>query len=293
MDTTKPPRRALALALGLSLLIATLLWKPGLTQSAQSATAPTSAVHLALITKPGNPSGATPQPTVTETPSATPSATAQPTATATATATPILLRNCDNVYPIRIGAGLLGEQGFLPPPNASELPYYQIYNDPIYGALTQRRVYLKDVYSFLNFGFVRWRTDITSGNMVALTAALTGTGTLEQGFDEVVPWPDTTMPAPADYPQRPHRLNSGDWIYNNSGATISTAVKQTLSYHQLQHTLLTLPIVGYPVNWGNSGAVQLQRFGDFFLIGFGGSAGSEYLDLAFVGNSNPVPCTTG
>lgn len=287
MDTTKYPRRAVVLALGLSLLITTLVWKPNPTQSAQSAPAPTSAVHLALITKPGNPSGITPQPTVSETSSPTPSVTPS------VTATQIPLRNCDNVYPIRIGAGLLGDQGFVPPPNVSELPYYKIYNDPIYGALTQRRIYMESSINISSFGFLRWRADIMPGNIVALTAALTGTGTLEQGFDEVVPWPDTTVPAPADYPQRPHRLNSGDWVYIDSQAMMNTAVKQTLSYHQLQHTLLTLPIVGYPVYWGNNGAVQLQRFGDFFLVGFGGSAETAYIDLAFLGNSNPVPCTTG
>lgn len=296
MGTTKHSRQLLLLALSLSLLSIVLVSKPYPTHSAQPTLAPTSAVHLAMITKPADPSGETPLPTASPTPlptaTASATATAMPTATPTATATPVTLRNCDNVYPIRVGAGLLDEQGFLPPQDPLDMPYYKTYYDPVYGPLSQRRVYLTDGNSYLNFGFVRWRADISSGSYSALTAALTGTGTLEQGFDEVLPWPDASVPAPADYPQRPHRLNSGDWIYGITEVAFADKIKQALLYHKLHHTILTLPIVGYELYRGMYNVVPLQRFGDFFLVDFGNTGSYTYLDLVFLRTPNPSPCTT-
>jgi hypothetical protein len=229
---------------------------------------------------------ATLSPTATAT--ATPSSTAIATMTPTATATMIPTRNCDGVYPIWIKAQLLGLDGFLQPSKASELPFYVSYSDEIYTNKMQRRLYRSDAGESI-FGFLRWRSDIASGNAMALTNALTGTGALEEGFDEVAPWPDPNSAAPPSYPLAPHRLNAGDWLYEATNVSISADMQAALDYHIAHQTVMILPIVDSRVMAGMNVFSHMNRFGNFLLRGSGGG-GSPYLDLVYVGEPSPSPC---
>ena len=244
-----------------------------------TATATSNAVSTATAT-------ATLSPTATAT--ATPSSTATTTVTATATATTIPTRNCNGVYPIWIKAQLLGLDGFLQPSDPSEWPFYVSYSDEMYMNKMQRRLYLSDAGESI-FGFLRWRSDIASGNVMALTNALTGTGTLEEGFDEVVPWPDSNSAAPPGYPLAPHRLNAGDWLYEATNVSISADMQAALDDHIAHQTVMILPIVDSKVMAGMNAFSHMNRFGNFLLRG-SGSGGNPYLDLVYVGEPSPPPC---
>lgn len=186
---------------------------------------------------------------------------------------------------------MISDTYFLPPQDGSELPYYTTYYDPVYGSHSQRRIYYNKNYPIqTGFSFARWRADTMPGDVIDLTAALTGTGTLDQGFDELVPWPDISTPAPPDYPQRPHRLNIGDWLYSNPGVDITDSIVDTFRYHYYQRTVLVLPIVSTPIGFGQGSTARVQRFGEFLINDFRGRGTQEYLDLAFLGDANPTPC---
>jgi hypothetical protein len=233
-------------------------------------------------------------PTSNALPTSTAMATLDPTATATvtpsstATATMIPARNCNGVYPIRIDAQLLGLDGFLPPSDSSEWPFYVSYSDEIYINKMQRRLYLS-ITGESSFGFLRWRSSLESGNALALTSALTGTGTLEEGFDEVVPWPDPNSAAPSGYPLAPHRLTASDWLYEATNGSISADMQAALAYHIAHRTVMVLPIVDRRVTTGMNAFAHMNRFGNFLLRGSGGG-GNPYLDLVYVGEPNPPPC---
>jgi hypothetical protein len=224
----------------------------------------------------------------TATATVTPSSTATTTVTATATATMIPKRNCNGVYPIWIKAQLLEQDGFLQPSNPSERPFYVPYSDETYTNKMQRRLYLSNAGES-NFGFLRWRSDISSGNAMALANALTGTGTLEAGFDEVVPWPDSSSAPPPGYPLAPQRLNAGDWLYEATDVSISADMQAALDYHIAHKTVMILPIVDSKVGGGTNVFSHMNRFGNFLLRGSGGGGG-YYLDLVYVGESSPPPC---
>jgi hypothetical protein len=275
--TPGSPRRPLLLTLLVLLAFGAVAWHVA-GGYAGAAAVKSPVAHLPLIAK----RATTP---IAGTPLATATATGTATATPTATETPTT-RDCTGVYPLAVVATLLDQQAeiFLPPSNPDELPYYIPYSDETYKDKWQRRVYL----SSSGFSYLRWRVDVASGNNAAITAALTGTGTLEQGFDEVVPWPDTNNPPPDGYPLRPGRLNEGDWIYGASGFTGSSGVNAALDYHIRQRTVMVLPIVDRMVGSGQNTYWGMQAFGNFLLRGYG----RGYLDLVYVGKTNPVPCTS-
>ncbi len=233
--------------------------------------------------------------TSSSTSAATLTATAMATAKATATATPTATvppatpssRDCSGVYPIGISDNLLAQGEFLPPSDPEELQFYKIYHDPIYGAHTQRRIYLNahdDGFAFLSWG--------ASSNALVLATALTSTGTLEQGFEEVVPWPDWTTSPPSDYPLHPGRLNTGDWIHTPDDVSMSADMMAAFEYHTQHRTLMVLPIVKGRVRSGRELSVYMNRFENFLLLNYHYSAGNFYLDLVSIGETSPTPCSS-
>jgi hypothetical protein len=240
---------------------------------------PTPLAYLPLIVRAG------PTATGTLVPTSTPISPA-PTATATATATPTGTpqQACRAVYPIGLNATLFNLSGFVPPTDPAELPYYGIYNDANYTNKTQRRVYLNP--STLTSWILSW-DPTTPFNAARLTAALTGTGTLSQGFGEVVPWPDPNSTAPAGYPLVPGQLTAGDWVRTIDPSLINSAGSAAaLQYHLDHKTLMLLPVIDQFVGAGQNGAVRFNRMADFLLRGFTLSGASPYFDLVYIGGSD-------
>jgi len=224
---------------------------------------PTPLAYLPLIARAGPTATTTLVPTRTPI-FPTPTATETPTIAATPTETPP--QTCSPVYPIAIGFLLLDQSGFVPPTDPAELPYYGIYNDATYTNKTQRRVYRSND-SLTGYTILNWTGD-PSDSPVVFAAAITGTGTLAQGFNEVIPWPDPNSTAPAGYPLLPGQLSPGDWIAESTG-TIGTAdVTAALNYHIDHKTVMSLPIVDRSVGTGQYGALHFNRMGQFLLRGF-------------------------
>jgi hypothetical protein len=291
---TGTPRRAMLLTLLALIVFGAIAWQAPLrAQSGAAETAWPPVAYLPYVRGSGGApvvGTATATPMPTRTPTATATTTA--TATATATATPAT-RDCNGVYPIAIDAALLDLNAgkFLPPADPVEAPFYKLYSDETYQNKWQRRIYRSNGPT-LGYMYLRWRADATSGNIAAMTAALTGTGTLEQGFDEVVPWPDPNTPPPSSYPLRPGRLSEGDWMYVNTGLVASSGVAAVLDYHVQHRTVLVLPIVDTTVGTGQNTYKRMALFGNFLLRGYSMVSNNSYLDLVYVGQPSPAPCTT-
>ncbi|HEX5692379.1 MAG TPA: hypothetical protein VFX76_20325 [Roseiflexaceae bacterium] len=224
--------------------------------------------------------------TATATSTATPTATTSATATATPTEQPTV--GCfphSGTYPIALHESLLDANGFVPPTEPNELPYYVSYSDEIYQNKTQRRIYLVDGTNIsAGFTFLRWRADPLSGNTSAFTSAMSGTGTLSQGFDEA-PWPagDVGIPKPDSYPWFPHQFNTGDWTYGTSGVTLGAAVRAALDQHIVDRTLMTLPLYDASVGVGANTSVHVAKPGAFLLRGYGTASGGRlYFDLVYI-----------
>jgi len=237
----------------------------------------TPLAYLPLIERAG--------PTATKTfvPTSTPTATATATATPSATATPTRTsqQRCLAVYPIGLNAALFNANGFAPPTDPAELPYYGIYNDATYTNKTQRRVYGTSSFGTPGYHILKWLSSASS--VASFAAAITGTGTLAQGFDEVTPWPDPSTSAPEGYPLYPHQLSPGDWIYGFTGNVNSSDVTAALRYHVDHKTVMSLPIVDRAVGNGQNIFFHHAWLGDFLLRGFSLSAAPSYFDLVYIG----------
>jgi hypothetical protein len=298
------PRRLLLLALLALFVFSALAWRSTAAGQAGVLPSPSPVVYLPLVAN-----GVAPIAHPTRTPTAmatsmatatmtnTPTTTATPTATATATptvtATPSDSRYCKDVYPIWIGAQLLDLNAgkFLPPSDPVELPFYVPYSDDTYTDKWQRRVYVP-TSSTLGYGFISWLSSVSSDSAFVLAEALTGTGTLDKGFEEVVPWPDPNQPMPIGYPLLPGRPNEGDWINGFVGIANNAEVKASLDRHVQQRTAMILPIISERVGSGQNTYVHMLKFGTFLLRGYALS-GRSYLDLVYLGKSSvPSGCIT-
>lgn len=309
MNHSSAPKRArLLIALVALLFVALLVWAAPRTRADSQASAYLPAVlHLdnpaqvadstaTSTTRPTrtapatatSTSAATPTPTATATPTATPTATATPTPSAT----PQFQANCDYMYPVVVTNSLMDLDGFSPPTDPAELPYYGLYSDATYTNKTQRRVYLAQA-SLPGFGFARWRASTAADSVAALVASLSGTGDFKQGFDEA-PWPTGTWlgSKPAGYPLRPGQLgtNDGDWIYSSS-TSLSSDVLAALQYHVDNRTLMTFPIIDGTAGQGNNAIYHVNRLGHFLLRGYGAQSGKGwYFDLVYIDGAMPTLC---
>ena len=204
---------------------------------------------------------------------------------------PLIMRSVicfptSGTYPIAIRDSLLNADGFVDPSGT--------YSDEIYQNKTWKRVYLHDSVTNPSggFGWLRWRADPTSTNIISYTASLTGTGNLGEGFDEVVPWPaNSSLPKPAGYPYLPGKLNAGDWAYGNSSVINSSSIRSALDYHIVNKTLMVLPIYDAVQGGGTSSSYHIARSGAFLLRGYSLN-GLAYLDLVYIEEPATIPCTS-
>jgi hypothetical protein len=228
--------------------------------------------------------------TVTPTPLTYPPAS--PTTTPTPTPTPPgLCFNPVGTYPIGIFSHVLDEDGFINP--------QALYSDNTYKNREMRRLFLKDNTNPQGgFSWLRWQADPTSGMPPHYTASFSGTGNLDQGFDEA-PWPALpAWPEPPGYPFWPHQLSPGDWIYGIGGFSSSGDLRSAIDELIINHTLMILPIVDADSGWSSGNhSHHTIRPGAFLLWGFGfqnerDAEGQKgwYLDLVSIGEPAMLPC---
>jgi len=200
----------------------------------------------------------------------------------------------NGVFPIGINAADLDENGFKPPSDPSEMPYYGRYSDNTYQNLTARRIYRKDNFGTPgSFSWLQWQSAQSggSGSAVSTEDMLAGDGNLDLGFKEVTPWPDPNSQAPAGYPLVPGQLTIGDWIAGNTGSSSSNAIRAALDYHVTNRTILNLPIIDQAVGSGQGTSFHYARMGAFYLRGYQlGGGGNSYFDFAYIGQANNQAC---
>jgi hypothetical protein len=227
----------------------------------------------------------TPTATITATATATATPTEQPTATATATPTEMPGRcfPTAGTYPIAIRDTLLNATGFINPDG--------YYSDETYQNKTWKRISIQDwTNPSGGFNWLQWESSIPGGNSAVLTASLTGTGNLGEGFDEA-PWPTfSNIPKPWGYPHSPHQLNSGDWVYTNSAVFNTSSIKSALDYHIANRTVMALPIQDTLFGSGSNTIHHIAQGGAFLLIGYSLS-GPAFLDLVYISEPALVPCS--
>lgn len=209
----------------------------------------------------------------------------------------------EGVYPIGVQSSNLDQNGFLPPQNPADLPFYKIYKDSNYpNGLTQRRIYLKDeANSPGNFSFLRWKAASNAGSGPEMISMMAGAGNLAEKFDEGlvdnqgnVTWPDPNSQAPTVagkvvYPVKPHEINAGDWVYANSGLNIA-GFKANVQEHIDRKDVMILPIVKPAVGTGTKATFQIAGLGSFYIVGQGGNGANSYFDMVYIGTANSIAC---
>ncbi|WP_299756720.1 VWA domain-containing protein [uncultured Chloroflexus sp.] len=201
----------------------------------------------------------------------------------------------DGVYPIAINNEYISGNEFRNPGDANgdgrpDNNWERLTNGP-YRGFTKMRLYLADNNVPGGFGWLRWldgrgASGANANSAQELELALTGTGTLSRGFMEVVPWPATNLPRPANYPERPGELNVGDWVYGSSGFTASNDRRAALDAHIQNGTRMVLPIYDVAVSQGSNAAYRVVRFGLFVLTEYGRERNRPYMDFIFLGDPN-------
>jgi hypothetical protein len=280
------------LALLVLILLGILAWQPSAPRAASADATP---VFLPRVMREGLPptstATATNTPSVTQTSpatatvSVTPNATSTATATATPTEMPVTCFPTSGTYPIAVRDTLLYADGFVNPDG--------YYSDETYQNKTWKRVpeYVPPTHPNGGFSWLRWRAQDNS-TVVVLTAMLTGTGNLSQGFNEA-PWPNNPNfpPKPNGYPLYPGQLNNGDWVYNFSGVFNGSSVAAALDYHIANKPPMVLPIQDLAaISGGVNSNYHVARPGAFLLIGYRLS-GPAYLDLVYIEEPATLPCT--
>ncbi|MFN3372830.1 MAG: pilus assembly protein TadG-related protein [Chloroflexus sp.] len=201
----------------------------------------------------------------------------------------------DGVYPIAINNEYISGNEFRNPgdANGDGKPdnNWKKLTSGSYKGFTKMRLYLADNNVPGGFGWLRWldgrgASGANANSAQELELALTGTGTLSKGFMEVVPWPATNLPRPANYPERPGELNVGDWVYGSSGFTASNDRRAALDAHIANDTRMVLPIYDVAVSQGSNAAYRVVRFGLFVLTEYGRERNRPYMDFIFLGDPN-------
>jgi hypothetical protein len=239
-----------------------------------------------------------PPASATSTPAVLAAATATPTPpTSSASSAPptASLNPCmDYVYPIAVDTRALQDNPgvwYQPVTLASiglnadaddiDIPFLNIFtpNSP--------RFRVSDSRTGTLFSWTRWDGANLDGTAFNLTAALTGTGTLSQGFSEMEP--------PVFYPDSIPLVNGslepGDWLPWQDvqpGADMGAALDMLIK----QKTLLVLPF--YSLLHGNGTGLgmglQVDRFVQVRLLGYdlGSSYADRYFEFALV--RDPLDC---
>ena len=167
-----------------------------------------------------------------------------------------------------------------------------------------RRIFLKDNGNAPgNFSWMRWTQEKQGGTELA--AALSGDGTLSDGFNEA-PWPaGYTEAKPKNYPLSPKQLTSGDWIHGDSGLNWSnggnSSIRPALEKLMTKRTVVILPIINGVAGTGVNSQFKMATFGKFYLYdpfpndpnngGISQQGGSNaYIDLVYLGPANGNAC---
>jgi hypothetical protein len=270
-------------------------------------TATSTATRTAAPTSTWSPA-ATSTSTATSTATPTSTATAQPTATATATASATAIststagRCVDYVYPITfhkiymeqnlpawykpvtlasVGLGADAENAQIPSLNSTNnnSPRFRIYRNPNTVGIPG------------NYSWARWNGNQQSGSAAQLAAAMTGAGSLGQGFSEAMP-PAEDFVALA---LMNGRLEVGDWLAGDSAATISGDMTAALNAHIVNKTRMILPIHDRYYGQGNSNwtGYHVERFIEVRLLSYDLSL-NGYFELALIQDNKtcgPTPPT--
>jgi hypothetical protein len=200
----------------------------------------------------------------------------------------------DGVYPIGINNDYISGNEFRNPGDADgdgrpDNNWTRLTSGTFRG-YTKMRLYLADNNQPGQFGWLRWldgqgASGANANSAQELEMSLSGTGTLSKGFMEA-PWPNTNIPRPANYPERPGELNVGDWVYGSSGFTASNDRRAALDAHISNQTLMVLPIYDISVGQGSNAVYRVVRFGLFVLTEYGRERNRPYMDFIFLGNPN-------
>lgn len=191
------------------------------------------------------------------------------------------------VYPIAVNLNYLNvEEGKFRDPGTGpqDWGYTSEYpNNP------WRRIYVGDFDTPGGFGWMRWMEDkgaqgSSANSAPELIASLSGAGNITSGFQEVDPWPSSSLPQPADYPLQPGELNGGDWVHGFTGATTNTGVNAAIQQHIANKTRMVLPIFSHAVGQGNNGAYLVQRLGTFIIINYNRQGANSYFDMVYLGD---------
>ncbi len=187
------------------------------------------------------------------------------------------------VYPIAVENTYIGNGVFNDVGVTDFATEYKVLSN----GLVQRRVYVRDGdNSPGQFGWLRWKEDKgelgqAAGSSNELAQSLKGDGNLDWGFDES-PWPESET-APAGYPNNPHSLNAGDWVWGNSGWSNSNAVTGAIDEHIANSTIMILPIYDRMVGQGNGASVRVVNFGSFIITASGRDKNRPYFDMIYLG----------
>jgi hypothetical protein len=225
-----------------------------------------------------------------------------PTATATATIPPGAGGCVDYVYPITlhtayldnnqpawyrpvtlasVGLGADAEDAQIPSLNStnSNSPRFRIYRNPNTVGLPG------------NYSWVRWNGNELQASGGDLVAALTGAGSLSQGFHEFPPPPED----PVALPLLNGSLEPGDWLAANAGNVVTTDLVTALNAHIATKTRMILPVHFLITGWGNSpgSAYKVDRFVEVRLLRYDLSP-TGWFELALVQDNKtcgPTPPT--
>jgi hypothetical protein len=238
------------------------------------------------------PASATSTPAVLTAAAATPT---PPASSATSAPPAASLKPCiDYVYPLAVDTrALQANPGVWYQPvtlasiglNADaddiDIPFLNIFtpNSP--------RFRISDSTTGTWFSWTRWDGANLDGTAFNLTAALTGTGTLSQGFSEM----DPTGFSLEAIALVNGRLEAGDllpWQDVQPGADMGAALDMLIK----QKTLMVLPIYRFVYGRGTSAGMGLQvdRFVQVRLLGYdlGSSYSDRYFEFALV--RDPLDC---
>jgi hypothetical protein len=235
--------------------------------------------------------------TTTATTTATATGTATTTATATGTATPTATAqpgDCIPVLPIAINRATLdlSSEFFIDPQIPGD--FGVIETELEFWGRTYRRLYFDTESPEVHFA--RWRATQTSSGLPAtsteaLVESLSGGGNLFDGFEEVVPWP-SDGPEPAEYPEFPGQLSSGDWIYGTGAGYGTQPITDVLKVLSDTQQIIILPLYNEFIGQGNNAQLSVVGVRMFVIIDYGYLPGrGNYLTLIALGDiaSTSVP----
>jgi hypothetical protein len=198
----------------------------------------------------------------------------------------------NGVYPIAINSNTLSGDQFANPgaPQPGEDPVWWRVDSGPYAGKTKRRLFVGDGDVSGGFSWVRWQETTGAGGSPAASStelgfSMAGDGNIASGFDEVTPWPETGLPEPDVYPEKPNELNGGDWVFGSAGNISAGTVSAALDAHIANDTRLIVPIYDVAFDSGADAKYRIVKMGLFVLDGYGVDT-RDYVDLIYLGSAD-------